>query len=432
MKYLRHITSVIIIIIIAVLAAGTIIEKLHGSEYALAHVYGSWWFVGLWALVAALIVYMAVKYRIWKRLAVCALHLSILLILLGALLTMLTGQHGRMKLEPNRPNSHFFIQERGEITKEALPFSLTLDHFEIENYPDSKKPKDYVSYLRLSDGETQRDVVISMNHILKHKHYRFYQSDYDDKGNSILDVARDPWGISVTYAGYALLFLSLIALPFSRFVSLRGETTKQPRHSVCSLDCRASLAMTQSENRPCPSLRGTEQSTNRIVTISWLSVLVVLLVVLYIRMLTHPLLPVLRSPFFSLHISTIVTAYALLLGILVVGIIAIIRPKDLARMERLKNISTAMLYPAVALLTAGIFIGAIWANVSWGNYWSWDPKEVWALITLLIYAAPLHGKLWKSFNKPLFFHIYGILAFLSVVITYFGVNLILGGVHAYN
>ena len=400
MKYLRHIISVLVILIIVVLAAGTIIEKLHGSEYALAHVYGSWWFVGLWALVAALIVYMAVKYRIWKRLAVCALHLSILLILLGALLTMLTGQHGRMKLEPNRPNSHFFIQERGEITKEALPFSLTLDHFEIENYPDSKMPKDYVSYLRLNDGETQRDVVISMNHILKYKHYRFYQSDYDDKGNSILDVARDPWGISVTYAGYALLFLSLFALPFSRFTSLRGETTKQ--------------------------------STNRIVTISWLSVLIVLLVMLYIRMLTHPLLPVLRSPFFSLHISTIVTAYALLLGILVVGIIAIIRPKDLTRMERLKNVSTAMLYPAVALLAAGIFIGAIWANVSWGNYWSWDPKEVWALITLLIYAAPLHGKLWNSFNKPLFFHIYGILAFLSVVITYFGVNLILGGVHAYN
>ena len=80
----------------------------------------------------------------------------------------------------------------------------------------------------------------------------------------------------------------------------------------------------------------------------------------------------------------------------------------------------------------GIFIGAVWANVSWGSYWSWDPKEVWALITLLIYAAPLHEKIWKTFNKPLSFHVYSILAFLSVVITYFGVNLILGGVHAYN
>ena len=395
MKQLRHITSVLVILLIAVLAAGTVVEKLHGSDVARSQVYGSWWFVALWALVAVLIILMAVKGRLWKRMAVCALHSAILLILLGALLTMLTGQHGRMQLEPNRPNNHFFIKEQGEITKEALPFSLTLDRFEIEKY-DNGKPKDYVSYLQLNDGETEKDVVISMNNILKHKHYRFYQSDYDDKGNSILDVARDPWGIGVTYAGYALLFVALAALV------------------------------------GWPSLRGTKQSTNRIVTFSWLSVLVVLMVLLHIRMLTHTLMPVLRSPLFSIHISTIVTAYALLLGILVVGIIALFRPKDLAHMERLKSVSKAMLYPAVALLAAGIFIGAIWANISWGNYWSWDPKEVWALITLLIYAAPLHEKLWKSFQKPLFFHVYGILSFLSVIITYFGVNLILGGLHAYN
>ena len=390
MKSIRHIFSVLVIILIAVLAAGTIVERLHGSEFALTHVYSTWWFVGLWALVAGLMVYMAVKCRLWKRMAVCALHSAILLILLGALLTMLTGQHGKMKLESNRPNSQFFIKEQGEITKEALPFSLTLDRFEIETYPGSNKPKDYVSYLQLNDGESHQDVVISMNHILKHKHYRFYQSDYDEHGNSILDVARDPWGIAVTYTGYALLFVALVAMLIKRRKAFRA------------------------------------------VTWSWLAVLVVLMVVLYIRMLTHTLLPVLRSPFFSFHISTIVTAYALLLGILVVGVIALIRPKDLARMERLKNLSMAMLYPAVALLAIGIFIGAVWANVSWGNYWSWDPKEVWALITLLIYAAPLHERLWKSFQKPLFFHIYCILAFLSVLFTYFGVNMLLGGVHAYN
>ena len=390
MKYLRHITSVLVIVLIAVLAAGTIVERLRGSDFALSHIYSSWWFVGLWALLAGLLVCLAVRCRLWKRFSVCALHLSILLILSGALLTMLTGQHGKMKLEPNRPNSHFFIQEQSEIEKEALPFSLTLDRFEIETYPESNKPKDYVSYLRLSDGETQRDVVISMNHILKYKHYRFYQSDYDDKGNSVLDVARDPWGIGVTYAGYVLLFVGLTAMLIER-------------------------------RKAFPA-----------VTISWVSVLVILMVFLHIRMLTHTLMPVLRSPLFSIHISTIVTSYALLLGIMIVGIIALIRPNNLDRLERLKSLSTSMLYPAVALLAAGIFIGAIWANISWGNYWSWDPKEVWALITLLIYAAPLHNKLWKSFNKPIFFHIYCILAFLSVVITYFGVNLLLGGVHAYN
>ena len=389
MKQLRHILSVLVIVLIVVLAAGTVVESLHGSDYALAHVYGAWWFVGLWALLAGLMVAMAVKCKMWKRMADCALHLAILFILLGALFTMLTGQHGRMLLEPGKPTHTYYEGNATENHPVELPFTLTLDRFEIETYANSNKPKDYVSYLQVIDDGQQEDVVISMNHILKHKHYRFYQSDFDGEGGSILDVARDPWGIAITYIGYAMLFVALIALLIKR------------------------------------------KNTPKAVTWSWLSVLVILLVFLYVRMLTHPLLPVLRSPFFSLHISTIVTAYALLLAIMIVGIIAIIKPKDMNRLEKLKALSTSMLYPAVALLAIGIFIGAIWANVSWGNYWSWDPKEVWALITLLIYAAPLHEKVWKSFQKPVFFHIYGILAFLSVLITYFGVNLLLGGVHAY-
>lgn len=389
MKHIRHIVSVLVIVLIAVMAAGTVIEKLHGSDMALAHVYGTWWFVGLWALLAGLMVVMAVKYRMWKRVAVCTLHFAILFILLGALLTMLTGQHGRMLLKPGEPAQTYYEGNATENHPVELPFTLTLDRFEIETYANSNKPKDYVSYLQVIDEEHQEDVVISMNHILKHKHYRFYQSDFDGEGGSILDVARDPWGIAITYIGYAMLFVALMAMLIKR------------------------------------------KNTPKAVTWSWLSVLVILLVFLYVRMLTHPLLPVLRSPFFSFHIATIVTAYALLLAIMIVGIIAIIKPKDKNHLERLKMLSQSMLYPAVALLAIGIFIGAVWANVSWGNYWSWDPKEVWALITLLIYAAPLHEKLWKSFQNPRFFHVYCILAFLSVLFTYFGVNLLLGGIHAY-
>ena len=390
MKQIRHIVTILVISLIVVLAVGTVVESLHGSDFALAHVYGAWWFVGLWAVLAGLMVAMAVKCKMWKRMADCTLHLAILFILLGALLTMLTGQHGRMMLEPGKPIHTFYEGNATENHPVDLPFALTLDHFEIETYANSNKPKDYVSYLQVIDGDLNEDAVISMNHILKHRHYRFYQSDYDEQGNSILDVARDPWGITITYLGYAMLFIALIAQLIKR------------------------------------------KNTPRAVTWSWISLLMILLVFLHVRMLTHPLLPVLRSPFFSLHISTIVTAYALLLAIMVVGIIAIVKPKNAERLEKLKTLSTSMLYPAVALLAIGIFVGAVWANVSWGNYWSWDPKEVWALITLLIYAAPLHEKLWKSFQKPLFFHIYCMLAILSVLITYFGVNMFLGGVHAYS
>ena len=90
-----------------------------------------------------------------------------------------------------------------------------------------------------------------------------------------------------------------------------------------------------------------------------------------------------------------------------------------------------MLYPALMLLMAGIFIGAVWANVSWGRYWGWDPKEVWALITMLIYAAPLHSRSMPWFARPMALHRYCILAFLTVLMTYFGVNFLLGGIHSY-
>ena len=141
-----------------------------------------------------------------------------------------------------------------------------------------------------------------------------------------------------------------------------------------------------------------------------------------------PLMPVLVSPWLSLHVSVIMMAYALFAFILLNGVWALCVPREA---ERLMTYSRLMLYPALFLLTAGIFIGAVWANVSWGRYWGWDPKEVWALITMLVYALPLHAASLPWFRKSRFFHIYTIAAFLSVLITYFGVNFFLGGMHSY-
>ena len=92
MKHTRHLLSVLFITLIVVMAAGTVVEKFHGSEYALNHVYGAWWFVGLWGLAAAGLIIMMLLRKLWQRPVVFALHTSVLLILLGALLTMLTRQ----------------------------------------------------------------------------------------------------------------------------------------------------------------------------------------------------------------------------------------------------------------------------------------------------------------------------------------------------
>lgn len=147
------------------------------------------------------------------------------------------------------------------------------------------------------------------------------------------------------------------------------------------------------------------------------------------------LMPVLQSPLLSIHVVTIMVSYSLLAFMMLNGITALVwkytTKNSEAEIEKLAKISRMMLYPAVFLLTAGIFIGAVWANVSWGRYWGWDPKEVWALITMLIYSFAFHQSSLSLFRRPMFFHSFCIIAFLAVLITYFGVNFFLGGMHSY-
>jgi ABC-type transport system involved in cytochrome c biogenesis permease subunit len=138
------------------------------------------------------------------------------------------------------------------------------------------------------------------------------------------------------------------------------------------------------------------------------------------------LMPVLQSPLLSIHVMVIMISYTLFALILLNATTNLIKNN-----YELCNINYKLNIFALFLLTAGIFIGAIWANVSWGRYWGWDPKEVWALITMLIYSLPLHRASLKTFQNPRFLNWYYIFAFLSVVITYFGVNFILGGMHSY-
>ncbi len=147
------------------------------------------------------------------------------------------------------------------------------------------------------------------------------------------------------------------------------------------------------------------------------------------------LMPVLSSPLLSIHVVSIMISYALMAFMMMNGITALVLKYTTAdstmQLQRLQVISQIILYPAVFFMAAGIFIGAVWANMSWGRYWGWDPKEVWALITLLIYALALHTKSLTRFQKPMYFHWFSVIAFISVLFTYFGVNFLLGGLHSY-
>lgn len=147
------------------------------------------------------------------------------------------------------------------------------------------------------------------------------------------------------------------------------------------------------------------------------------------------LIPVLSSPLLSIHVVVIMIAYALFAFIMLNGVTAVIlffvNKKNFVQIEHLHIVSRIILYPAIFFLAVGIFVGAVWANISWGRYWGWDPKEVWALITMLIYSFAIHSDSLPWLRRPMFFHVFVVMAFLSVLITYFGVNFILGGIHSY-
>ncbi len=685
-----HVT--LAVLVVAVLAAGTVFEKYRGAEWVGDHFYGSWWFAVLMAVVAVGSIVAIVKDKLWKRPAALLIHAAIPVILLGGALTTWTGQHKSITLAP------------GETAE-----GITLESFEVLYYPGTRTPMDFVSHISC-DGEP---FDISMNHIFRHKGYRFYQEDYDDEGCSVLSVAHDPWGIPVAYTGFALLLIGLgwlmikgvrgsekgvkrsertnvqgggnvLSLPFTPSHSLSllflllfplaasavprtlpretaskmGEMYMMYKGRICplqtfakdfttkltgsatyeGLSCEQVLSgfvfyysdwadfEVKSEKRkkegeslikmvvsghgmklfpladstgalgwyaqnddlpttvgddeylfvrkhlsycqelvvkgdfvelervfdkirlfqekraagvlPSPVRVQAERIYNALTTGRWLPILTLALglffftyslytttskrtwkfsififhfSILYLFLLTsflilifvlrwiagghipmaggfdsmnlmaiaigligivlsfrsrklsifnsqfsisvallamgfcllvammsgsNPpvtnLMPVLNSPLLCLHVAVIMMSYALFFFLMLIGVAGLLCGKKTLNFQfSLFNLAKRLLYPAVFLLALGIVIGALWANISWGNYWSWDPKEVWALITFIVYALPMHPSL-KIHTSPRAFHLYCVLAFLSVVITYFGVNLILGGVHAYN
>ena len=724
------------------MSVATFLGKEYGTDYAAVHVYGSWWFCLLWGVSAALGIMYFLKSKT-KKLSVICLHLSFIIILAGALLTHLFSEQGYIHVREGETIHKFTIEGKDILSEKELPFSLTLNDFEISYHDGTTAHKDYQSKLELIDGNQRQNVVVSMNHICSYRSVRLYQMSYDDdEKGSYLSVNIDPWGIPVTYIGYALLFFSLIwilvdptgtyrrlwnhpllkkgvlmgfilfgfnissdaaevlpketarkfaelhclynnrislvqtlALDFTKkiyhkrsykgysaeqvltgfmffgdswddepvirvkngqmrrqfnldkYTSLRsffkdgnyilGPTLQEYykgnsdsfHKAVADIDDKLQLILSIRRGTPLklfpytdhqattwyssdmdiPSsvpeadrflmknllsvfkedaaqkneshflalltrvkdyqhehaglslptktqdtaekwynkipfatvlfmfnltmgfitlfymlyrlTRAGEKKGNRYIIgfsalcallswaaltvceglrwvisgeipmrngyetmllLAWFILLITLLtyrrcsVVLtfgfllsgFFLLVSHigqmdpqitPMMPVLASPLLSIHVSVIMMSFALLSLTFLCGVMALLlymierkgHPSLPDQLEALQLLSRLFLYPALSMLGIGIFVGAIWANISWGHYWSWDPKEVWALITLMVYAIAVHTKSFPTLRKPLNYHVFMTLAFLMVLMTYFGVNYFLGGMHSY-
>lgn len=374
--YIKRIAFGLLVIILIVLASATVIEKLYDSEFVSLKVYHSLWFVLLWILFCLVSCVYIIRRKLYRQKAVFLLHCAFVVILLGAFITYISAERGYIHLRQGKPQNAYILDD--DITKRSLPFEIKLVLFEMEYHPDSDQPADFISYLMI-DGEMCK---VSMNKIKTHQNYRFYQIDYDrDEMGSVLLVNYDPFGIATTYTGYLLLALSILWLLWLR-IGWKGL--------ICI-------------------------------------VIPTIIVWFYISRI-NPMTPVLRTPMLAMHVSVIAISYLLLLLIAIMSLIGIISKK---RRKQMYRWNTKLLYPALFLLAAGIFIGAVWANISWGRYWGWDAKETWALITMLVYALPMHRKSLPFFSDPLKFHRYCLIAFLTVLMTFLGVSFLLGGIHSY-
>lgn len=153
-----------------------------------------------------------------------------------------------------------------------------------------------------------------------------------------------------------------------------------------------------------------------------------------------PLVPVLRSYWLTIHVSLEAGSYGFLMLGAIIGLINLLLMISLnsSNKDRVKRIITEMTYISemtliggLAMVSVGTYLGGVWANESWGRYWGWDAKETWALVTILVYAFILHMRIIPKVNSLFNFNVASLFGLATVIMTYFGVNYYLSGLHSY-
>ena len=447
-----------IALLVAVLIAASLLGRIYGSSFAIDNIYHSVWFIALWAVTAvASMVYIM---RVSRRATLVVLHTSFVVVLLGAFTSFLTSRHGEISIAQDTVPASMFEMPDG--TLEKLPFRLQLASIETVGLASDDVPSDYIAHIVADDRSGQAMYVVSLNSPAIIKGYQFCIKGVADGALSLL-VSYDTYGRKISYVGYLMVFLSFVMLFFDRksgftalLYKLKGENDKVK-------DCTNEFSAFRFPFSAFMVLlcllwygRGVFPATNGAEALMLLALSVALLAVALGRkgqfaLLRRALLvvagvffviavcsldgggevqPILRTPLLGVHVITIIIAYALLACAAVNAVIALCI-KDSRRRVTQALLGRLLLYPATMLLATGIFIGAVWANLSWGRYWGWDPKEVWALVTLLVCSVVFHTRSLPFMAKPVTFHIFCIVAFVAVLFTYFGVNYLLGGLHSY-
>lgn len=423
--------------LIVCLVAASAVGRFAGVE-----LYRSDWMIALWALAAATATLYLIGRRRWLSGASGLLHAAFIVILIGAAITHFAGSEGKISLYTDGPPADVYLDSEGRFRPMGAEICL-----EDVDFADNE------ASVKISAGGMSATKTISVNHPLSRGGMRIYLLTLSDE-RVIFLVTEDAAGRTVTYTGYLLLAIAAGWLLIKRPV--REARTEPTAHGSFWLTAAAGglLALQTAAiavkwvmlGRP-PMTDGAQAlqimawgavavaaATSRRRPMTASAALGVGAVIMVAGMVSGtwlrstPLLPALDSPLLAVHVVSVMIAYAIFAVMAVVSARGLISPSVA---NRCATLSRSLALPAVLLLCAGIFTGAVWANQAWGRYWGWDPKETWALVTLLVYALPFHWRSFPALGRPGVVNRYYLIAFITVLITYFGVNYLLGGLHAY-
>lgn len=447
-------------LLMLILIVATLLEKPYGTSFALNGIYHSTWFVAIWSLLA--VSAMTYTLLVSRRATLIMLHASFAVILLGAFVSFLTSKHGNIILVDEAVPASIYTTDEGK--PEKLPFSLQVTNIDTIYSNNSKQPCDYKAHIIANNKKEDIPLSVSLNNPAKIKGYSLCIKGVSN-GNLSLLVAHDTFGLPINYIGYIMMFVSFFALfldkqsGFTHILQQLKRNDAKTNRSVTFITNRAVDLLIITTVLICIRWYKTElfpvsNVAESMMFLAWttsifatifkfkrqvthiIPILVILSATTFLTALisgwgkSYEIQPILRSPLLGIHVTIIIIAYTLLCCTTINAVIALCS-KNKEKTRTLALFGRAMLYPATMLLATGIFIGAIWANISWGRYWGWDPKEVWALITLLLCSFTFHTRSLPFIAKPIFFHRYCIAIFLTMLFTYLGVNFLLGGMHSY-
>ena len=463
-RLLKNISFGSLALLAVVLVMATVAEESFGWCF-----YSSPWFVALWGVIVVSALGYIFRTSVFRVGASLFLHLAFVAVLAGAFVTYLTGERGELFICKGAVPSSMFVKDDGALA--TFPFRITLRGCGADFSEEGGVPSDYFAELSvILPGGGDEAARLSMNRVYDRDGYRFYLSSVNTDCATLL-VSHDLWGTSLTYLGYVLSVAGFLALFLSRgtqraalvrylqgkgayfsYNLSKGVWVKFLGFALLFFVVITCLGVCRwMGTGVLPVTNGAEvmmfiawcsfgvalclrRRRNLVVAACCLAVLCG--VVSLCSGVTSPgaVQPVLRTPLLPLHVVTIVVSYVII-GLLAVNafvaLCAYCLKRDYERLEATAVYGRVMLYLAVLFLVAGIFLGAVWANISWGRYWGWDPKEVWALVTLFVCSFGFHTRSLPFMARPLVFHIFCLVAFVVMLFTYLGVNFLFEGLHSY-